>query len=120
MTTAQKLAIADRLRAAAIEAIDEIATLEELATALRLIQLMNQGAHPDDCIEWSTDGTSGSAMAQLEKELSENNRMDRTCENQARYLLSLIRLGQTTLRVIANGEDDWGGAIATAKQWGQP
>ena len=31
MTTAQKLAIADRLRAAAIEAMDEVATLEELA-----------------------------------------------------------------------------------------
>ena len=119
MTNAQKLAIADRLRAAVIEAMDEEATLEELATCLRLIQLMNQGAHPDDCIGWSTDGTSGSAMGQLEKALHENNGMDETCENQARYLLSVIRLGQTTLRVIANGDDEWGGAIATAQQWEQ-
>ena len=46
--------------------MDEILNLEELSVFMRLGQLMNQGAHPDDCIEWSTDGTSGSAMAQLE------------------------------------------------------
>ena len=119
MTNAQKLAIADRLRAAVIEAMDEEATLEELATCLRLIQLMNQGAHPDDCIGWSTDGTFGSAMGQLEKALHENSGMDRTCDDRARELLALIRLGQTTLRVIANGDDEWGGAIATAQQWEQ-
>lgn len=117
MTTAQKIAMADRIRSAAIEALDEVATLEELATCLRLIQLMNQGAHPDDCIEWSTDGTSGSAMAQLEVQLRNHNGMDATCDQRARELLALIRLGQTTLRVISDGEDEWGGAIATAKQW---
>ena len=117
MTTAQKIAIADQIRDALLEALDEVATLEELATCLRLIQLMNQAAHPDDSIGWSTDGTSGSAMARLEEVLHENNGMDETCENQARYLLSLIRLGQTTLRVIATGDDEWGGAIATAQQW---
>ena len=117
MTTTQKIAIADQIRATAIEAMDEVANLKELATCLRLIQLMNQAAHPDDSIGWSTDGTSGSAMGRLEKELHENNGMDETCDNQARYLLSLIRLGQTTLRVIADGDDEWGGAIATAKQW---
>ena len=119
MTTAQKLAIADRLRAAAIEAMDEVASIKQLATALRLIQLMDQAAHPDDCIGSSTDGTSGSAMGQLEKALHENNGMDRTCDDRARELLALIRLGQTTLRVIANGDDEWGGAIATAQQWEQ-
>ena len=70
MTTAQKLAIADRLRAAVIEAMDEEATLEELATCLRLIQLMNQGAHPDDCIGWSTDGTPAPFKAQLRAQRS--------------------------------------------------
>ena len=119
MTTAQKLAIADRLRAAVIEAMDEVASYKQVATALRLIQLMDQAAHPDDCIGWSTDGTSGSPMGQLEKALRENNRMDRTCDDRARELLALIRLGQTTLRVIANGDDEWGGAIATAQQWEQ-
>ena len=117
MTTAEKFTLAAQLRTAVIEGMDEIATLEELATCLRLVQLMNQAAHPDDCIGWSTDGTSGSAMGRLEKELHENNGMDETCDNQARYLLCLIRLGQTTLRVIADSDDEWGGAIATAKQW---
>ena len=117
MTTAQKIAMADRLRSAAIEAMDEVATLEELTTCLRLIQLMNQGAHPDDSIGWSTDGTTGSAMARLEVELQSNKGMDETCDQRARELLALIRLGQTTLRVIATGDDEWGGAIATAKQW---
>ena len=69
MTTALKLASADRLRAAAIEAMDEVATLEELATYLPLIQLMNQEANPNVCIEWSTDGTSNSNVDLLEKEL---------------------------------------------------
>lgn len=120
MTTAQKIAMADRLRSAAIEALDEVANLEELATCLRLIQLMNQDAHPDDSIGWSTDGTSGSAMARLEVELQNHNGMDEACDKRARELLALIQLGQTTLRVIANGEDEWGGAIATAQQfWGR-
>ena len=117
MTTSQKIAIADQIRSAAIEAMDEVATLEELSTLLRLCQLMNQAAHPDDCFGWSTDSTPGSAMGRLEKELQKNNRMDETCDNQARYLFSVIRLGQTTLREIATGDDEWGGAIATAKQW---
>ena len=117
MKTAQKIAIADRIRDALLEAIDEVLTLEELSTLMRLGQLMNLGAHPDDSIGWSTDGTSCSAMGQLEKELHENNGMDETCENQARYLLSLISLGQTTLDVIESGDDQWGGAIATAQQF---
>ena len=117
MTTTQRIAIADQIRSAVIEAMDEVATLEELATCLRLIQLMNQAAHPDDSIGWSTDGTPGSAMHLLKKSLQKNNGMDETCDNQARYLLSVIRLGQTTLREIATGDDEWGGAIATAKQW---
>ena len=63
MTTAQKIAMADRLRSAVIEAMDEVLNLEELSTSMRLGQLMNQGAHADDCIEWSTNGTSGSALS---------------------------------------------------------
>jgi len=117
MTTAQNIAMADRLRSAAIEAMDEVATLEELTTCLRLIQLMNQGAHPDDSIGWSTDGTTVSAMARLEVELHSNKGMDETCDQRARELLALIRLGQTTLYAIESGEDQWGGAIATAQQF---
>ena len=120
MTTAQKIAMADRLRSAVIEAMDEVLNLEELSTSMRLGQLMNQGAHADDCIEWSTDGTSGSAMAQLEVQLRNHNGMDATCDQRTRELLALIRLGQTTLRVISDGEDERGGAIATAQQWREP
>ena len=38
-------------------------------------------------------------------------------DNLARGYLSLIRLGQTTLDVIESGDDQWGGAIATAQQY---
>ena len=51
---------------------------------------------------------------------SATNGMDATCDQRARELLALIRLGQTTLRVISDGEDEWGGAIATAQQWREP
>ena len=117
MTTTQKIAIADQIRAAVIAAMDEISTLEEMAIHLRLIQLMNQAAHPDDCIEWSTDGTCGSPMDRLESELQEHNYRHEICDQKARELLSLIRLGEATLRVINTGEDEWGGAIATAQQF---
>ena len=119
MTTAQKIAMADRLRSAVINAMDEVLNLEEMSTLMRLGQLMNQGAHADDCIEWSTDGTSGSSMAQLEVELLNHNGMDATCDQRARELLALVQLGQTTRRVMSDGDDEWGGAIATAQQWGQ-
>ena len=117
--TTPQIAIADQLRSAVIEAMDENLTLEEMATLIRLGQLMNQGAYPDDSIGWSSDGTSGSAMALLEVELQNHNDMDETCDRRARELLSLIRLGQTTLDVIESGDGQWGGAIATAQQWGQ-
>ena len=119
MTTVEKIAMADQLRSAVIDAIDEVLNLEELSTFIRLGQLMNQGAHADDCIEWSTDGTSGSAMAQLEVELQNHNGMDATCDQRARELLALVQLGRTTLRVISDGDDEWGSAIVTAQQWGQ-
>ena len=117
--TTPQITSSDRLRSAVIAAMDEVANLEELATCLRLIQLMNQGAHPDDSIEWSTDGTSGSPMDRLEAELQEHNDMHETCDRRARYWLALLRLGKTTLDVIESGDDPWGGAIATAQQWGQ-
>ena len=117
MTTTQKLQIADRLRSAVIDAMDEVLNLEELSTLMRLAQLMNQGAHPNDSIGWSTDGTLGSAMAQLEVELHKRNGMDATCDQRARELLALIQLGETTLDVIERGDDQWGGAIATAQQF---
>ena len=116
MTTTQKIAIADQIRSATIEAMYEVATLEEISTLLRLCQLMNQGAYPDDSIGWGNFG-GDPAMRQLEAELHRNNGMDETCDQRARELLSLIQLGQTTLDVIESGDDQWGGAIATAQQF---
>lgn len=115
MTTAQKIAVADRLRAAVIDAIDENRNLVEVATFLRLAQLMGQGAHPDDCISWKNSGADP-AMGRLGDAL-EATAYEKQVDNLARGYLSLIRLGQTTLDVIDSGEDEWGGAIATAQQF---
>lgn len=117
MKTAQKIVVADRLRSAVIDAIDENRNLVEVATFLRLAQLMGQGAHPDDSIGWGNSGADP-AMGRLGDSL-EATAYEKQVDNLARGYLSLIRLGQSTLDGIDNGDDEWGGAIATAKQWGQ-
>lgn len=117
MTTAQKIAIADRLRPAVIEAMDEMATLGEMVIYLRLIQLKGQGAHPDDSFGWGHYG-SDLAMLRLEAELHHNhNGMDVVYDQEARKLLAFMQLGQTTLDLIESGDDQWGRAIANAQQF---
>ena len=117
MTTVQKIAIAERLRTAVIEAMDEIATQGEMVIYLRLIQLKGQGAHPDDSFGWGHYG-SDLAMLRLEAGLHRNhNGMDVVYDQEARMLLAFIQLGQATLDVIESRDDQWGSAIATAQEF---
>ena len=82
MTTTQKLQIADQLRAAVIDAIDENRNLVEVATFLRLAQLMGQGAHPDDSLGWKNSGADP-AMGRLGEAL-EATAYEKQVDNLAR------------------------------------
>lgn len=104
-----------KLNAAVTSAMDDFFSLEAIAVHLRYLQLMENVLHPDDCCNWSADG-SEPRMKYLAEVLSEQGLIERV-DSKARKLMSEVHFARTTLQEVRSAESSWSGALATLESW---
>ena len=89
--------------------------LSEIAAFLRYQQLMQNVLHPDDCRNWSADGTDPH-MKELAGVLAEQGILD-LVDARARRLMAQVQFARTTTREIQKSEGPWGEALAALHNW---
>ena len=104
-----------RLRVAVETAIDDHYDLSEIAAFLRYQQLCQNVLHPDDCCNWSADGTDP-RMKQLAEVLAEQGILD-LVDARARRLMAQVQFGRATFRENRESSSDWGSALAAVENW---
>jgi hypothetical protein len=104
-----------RLRVAVETAIDDHYDLSEIAAFLRYQQLCQNVLHPDDCCNWSADGTDP-RMKQLAEVLAEQGILD-LVDARARRLMAQVQFARTTTKEIQKAEGTWGSALAALDNW---
>ena len=89
--------------------------LSEIAAFLRYQQLCQNVLHPDDCCNWSADGTDPH-MKGLAGVLAEQGILD-LVDARARRLMAQVQFARATFREIREASSDWGSALAAVENW---
>ena len=104
-----------KLRVAVEEAMNDHYDLSEIAAFLRYQQLCQNVLYPDDCCNWSADGTDPH-MKELAGVLAEQGILD-LVDARARRLMAQVQFARTTFREIREASSDWGSALAAVENW---
>ena len=104
-----------QLKNAVEDAINDHYDLSEIAAFLRYQQLCQNVLHPDDCCNWSADGTDPH-MKELAGVLAEQGILD-LVDARARRLMAQVQFARTTFREIREASSDWGSALAAVENW---
>ena len=96
-------------------ALNDHYDLSEIAAFLRYQQLCQNVLHPDDCCNWSADGTDPH-MKELAGVLAEQGILD-LVDARARRLMAQVQFARTTFREIREASSDWGSALVAVENW---
>ncbi len=114
-TTTTRAEELHKLRVAVEEAMNDHYDLSEIATFLRYQQLCQNVLHPDDCCNWSADGTDPH-MKELAGLLAEQGILD-LVDARARRLMAQVQFARTKSREIREASSDWGSSLAAVENW---
>ena len=114
-TTTSRAEQLHQLGVAVEAALNDHYDLSEIAAFLRYQQLCQNVLHPDDCCNWSTDGTDPH-MKELAGALAEQGILD-LVDARARRLMAQVQFARTTFREIREASSVWGSALVAVENW---
>jgi len=114
-TTTTRVEELHQLRVAMEAAMNDHYDLSEIAAFLRYQQLCQNVLHPDDCCNWSADGTDPH-MKDLAGVLAEQGILD-LVDARARRLMAQVQFARATFRENRESSSDWGSALAAVENW---
>ena len=114
-TTTSRAEQLHQLGVAVEAALNDHFDLSEIAAFLRYQQLCQNVLHPDDCCNWSADGTDPH-MKELAGVLAEQGILD-LVDARARRLMAQVQFARTTFREIREASSDWGSALVAVENW---
>lgn len=114
-TTTSRAEQLHQLGVAVEAALNDHYDLSEIAAFLRYQQLCQNVLHPDDCCNWSADGTDPH-MKELAGVLAEQGILD-LVDARARRLMAQVQFARTTFLEIREASSDWGSALVAVENW---
>ena len=114
-TTTSRAEQLHQLGVAVEAALNDHYDFSEIAAFLRYQQLCQNVLHPDDCCNWSADGTDPH-MKELAEVLAEQGILD-LVDARARRLMAQVQFARTTFREIREASSDWGSALVAVENW---
>ena len=114
-TTTSRAEQLHQLGVAVEAALNDHYDLSEIAAFLRYQQLCQNVLHPDDCCNWSADGTDPH-MKELAGVLAEQGILD-LVDARARRLMAQVQFARTTFREIREASSDWGSTLVAVENW---